>query len=112
VYSASGSSNYCTHHHIVDAYVDAAHVCAALVEDKVFAIKAARGGSAGESVSYSPDLWCQGLEMVINAAPSRAYKLKGRGCWISGTVVDWEIESLDSLQGEVGVIENSEDEEH
>jgi hypothetical protein len=112
VYTASGSSNYRTHHHIVDAYADVAQVCAALVEEEVFTFKAGRGGSAGESVSYSPDLWCQGLEKVSNAAPLKAYKLKARGCWTSGTVVDWENEPLDSLEGEVGVMENGEDEEH
>jgi hypothetical protein len=52
VYTASGSSNYRTHHHIVDAYADVAQVWAALVEEEVFTFKAGRGGSAGESVSY------------------------------------------------------------
>jgi len=33
VYSASGSSRYHTHHHILDAYADVAQLCAALVEE-------------------------------------------------------------------------------
>jgi hypothetical protein len=73
---------------------------------------AERVGSGGESVSNSPDLWFQGLEMVSNAATLRVYKLKGRGCWTSGIVVDWENEPLDSLKGEVGVVENGKTDEH
>jgi hypothetical protein len=112
VYTASRSSNYRTHHHIVVAYADVGQVCAVLVEDEVFTFKAGRGGSAAESVSYLPDSWCQGLEKVSNLAPLGAYKLKERGCWTSSTVVDWGNEPLNYLEGEVGIMENGEDEEH
>jgi hypothetical protein len=71
VYTVSRLSNYGTHHHKVDAYADVAQVCTALVEEEVFTFKAGRGGFAGESVSYFPGLWCQGLEKVSNGAPLR-----------------------------------------
>jgi hypothetical protein len=56
VYTASGSLNYHTHYDVVDAYADVAPVCAALNSGDVFPFNTGRGGSTGESVSYSPDV--------------------------------------------------------
>jgi hypothetical protein len=112
VYSGSGSSINCTHYHIVDEYADVTEVNTTLVEEEVFTFKAGSGSSAGKSVSYLLDLWCHRLEKVSNKAPLREYKLNARGCWTSGTVIDWENKPLDSVEGEVGVMENGEDEDH
>jgi hypothetical protein len=80
--SASSSSNYCTHHHIVDAYADEAQVYAELIGEEVVTLKAGRGSCAEECVSYSPDLWYQRLEKVSNGAPLGAYKWIATGCCI------------------------------
>jgi hypothetical protein len=80
--SATSSSNYYTHHYIVDAYADEAQVCAELVGEEVVTLKAGRGSCAEECVSYSPDLWYQRLEKVSNAAPLEAYKWIATGCFI------------------------------
>jgi len=88
VYSRHGSSDKYTHHHIVDSNADATQVCAELVEEEVSTFNAERGSSAAESVSYSPDLCCQGLEIISNVASLREDKFKARGYWTNGTVVD------------------------
>ena len=110
--SVWGSSNYHTHHCIIDAYADVAQVCTVLVAEQVITFKAGRGGLAGQSVHYLPNLWCQGLEMVSYVAPLREYKLKARGCWTNNMVVDWGNEPLDTLEGKVGIMENAGDKKH
>jgi hypothetical protein len=56
VYSVSGSSINCTHHHIVDEHADVTEVNTTLVEEEFFTFKAGSGSSAGESVCYLLDL--------------------------------------------------------
>jgi len=82
------------------------------LKKKSFTFKALRDTSVGDSVSYSPELWCQGLEQISNAAPVWEYNFEARGCWTNSMVADWENKPLDSVEGEVGIKENGKNEEH
>ena len=88
VYTASRSSNYRTHHSVIDWYADVAQVALALAHENVFTFKAGRGSTGQKSdgivVNLAPDLLVQGSIRLGSGVPLREYLAKARANWLGG----------------------------
>ena len=83
-----------------------------LVEKDVFTFKVGMDNPARVSVSYSPNLLCQGLEKVSNEALFKEYHLKATGYWMKNTEDNWENKRVYPLEGIVDILENGKNKEN